>query len=382
MNAIEPKIAARLADGVYGIRDNDNVARGIAARGVGGLSDIFNIEQGIIAKGVSGTGAFNKESGFALILQGKGSRQGELAVVTRGTATGHDWLSNINVITNRGPSGYPVHAGFQQVFKSIEESISTALKGKNPSRIHCVGHSLGGAVSNLVAFKLSEEGHGVSLYTFGAPRVGMQGMTQHLVAQLGEENIYRVYNPADVVPMIPVYPFMHAPSIRDGLCVKTGGDLFSLNAHYMSAYSPAVEQKNWKSLGVSSSTMQINASVDQWINKAENYVKIPGSSMAMWALGHALKGLLDLARTVGAISYVVGATVADQIASMLVKAATLSKAIGEQILHWMSLVLRYTGKAVNISKNITQTFLRWVLDLLLMPLFFLARRAIDGTNRV
>ncbi len=317
-----------------------------------------------------------------LIIPEKGSRQGELAVVTRGTATGHDWLSNFNVTTTRGPSGYIVHAGFQQVFKSIEESINIALKSKNPSRIHCIGHSLGGAVSNLVASKLSSEGHGVSLYTFGAPRVGMNGMTQHLASRLGENNIYRVYNPADVVPMIPIYPFMHAPSSSDGLCVKTGGDLFSLNAHFMSAYTPAVEQRNWKSLGLSTSAIPLNVSVDQWIDKADDYVKMPGSSIAMWALGHALKGLLDLAQTVGAVSYIVGSTVADQISSVLLKAAHLSKAIGERIVHWISLVLRYAGKTINVSQNITQVFLRWVLDMLMMPLLFLARRAIDGVNRM
>jgi hypothetical protein len=59
MNAIEPRIAARLADGVYGIRDNDNIARGIAARGVSGLNDLFDIEQATIAKGVSGAGLFS-----------------------------------------------------------------------------------------------------------------------------------------------------------------------------------------------------------------------------------------------------------------------------------------------------------------------------------
>ena len=92
---------------------------------------------------------------------------------------------------------------------------------------------------------------------------------------------------------------------------KKGGDLFSLNAHFMSAYTPAVEQRNWKSLGLSSSAIPLNVSVDQWIDKADDYVKMPGSSIAMWALGHALKGLLELAQTVGAVSYIVGSTVAD-----------------------------------------------------------------------
>ena len=155
MNSLEPLLAANLADGVYGIRDNSNIARGIAARGVSGLGDIFDLGDGIISEGTTGIGPISKDSGYALILQGKGARQGEVAVVCRGTATGHDWLSNFNVMTAQGPSGYKVHAGFQKVFKSIDASINAALKGKNPSHIHCVGHSLGGAVANLNASILS-----------------------------------------------------------------------------------------------------------------------------------------------------------------------------------------------------------------------------------
>ena len=381
MKSLEPLIAAKLADGVYGIREDNNVARGIAGRGVSGLNEFFDIGSAVIAQGVSGMGPVSKASGFALVLQGKGSRQGEIAVVARGTATGYDWLSNLNVTTDRGPSGYKVHAGFKKVFSSVDSAINDALKGKNPSRIHCVGHSLGGAVANLAASKLAGEGHGVSLYTFGAPRVGMQDMAQYLVTKLGEENIHRVYNPSDVVPMIPIHPFLHAPTTRDGLRVKTGGSLFSLNAHYMSSYTPAVANMTWKSLAAASTATPLHISVDQWIDKAEEYVKIPGSSMAMWALGHALKGLMELARVVGAATYIVGSTVVDIVASMLMKAVNLSKAIGEKIMRWVGLVMKYAGKAVNTGKNITQAFLQWVLELLMRPLISLAWRAIENGMR-
>lgn len=378
MKPLEPKIAARLADGVYGIKDDNNVARGIAARGVRGLNDIFDLGTATVAQGVSGVGRISKASGFALVLQGKGARQGEIAVVSRGTATGYDWLSNANVMTERGPSGYKVHAGFKNVFSSLEGAVSAALKGKNPSRIHCVGHSLGGAIANLAASKLAGEGHGVSLYTFGAPRVGMQGMVDYLVSELKEKNIFRVYNPADVVPMIPVYPFLHAPSKKDGLCVKRGGGLFSLDAHYMSSYSPAVASLDWGAMEKASTSVPLHLTVDQWIDKAEEYVKIPGSSIAMWALSHALKGLLDLASATGAIAYIAGATVVDLVASLLIKTVNLSQSFGDKVMRWVGLVMKFLGKATDVGKNITQAFLSWVLQLLMRPLIALAWRAIEN----
>jgi hypothetical protein len=351
----------------------------MAQRNVKGLDDYFDLDSGVISHGTSGTGFMSKESGFSLVLQGKGAHKDEVAVVTRGTATGADWLSNINASLDRGPSGYIVHAGFNKVYKSIEKQINEALKGKNPSRIHCIGHSLGGAVSNLVASSLNIAGHGVSLYTFGSPRVGMEGMTRNLDSKLGADNIYRVYNPADVVPLLPTYPFMHSPRNTAGLCVRSGGSLYSLNAHFMDSYGPAVENTSWKTLAASPPpSMPLNASVDQWMERAGDYIKIPGSSLGLWALGHALKGLIDAATAIVGISIVATSSVMDMIASMLLKAASISKAIGEKILKWISMVLKFAGKTVvNTGKNITKIFLSWVLDLLVRPMLSLARRAVE-----
>lgn len=378
MGTLTPLIAANLADGVYGIRADNNVARGIAGRGVSGLNEFFDLESEIIAPGVSGIGPINQASGFALILQGKGPHRGEMAVVSRGTATGYDWLSNLNIAADQGPSGYKVHGGFQKVFASIDGTINTALRGKNHSLIHCIGHSLGGAVANLAASKLAGNGHSVSLYTFGAPRVGMHDMAQSLEKKLGSNRIHRVYNPADVVPMIPIYPFLHAPTTKDGLRVTTGGNLFSTNAHYMSSYTPAVKKRTWESLSVASTSTPLHLSIDQWLDKAQEYVKIPGSSLAMWALGNSLKKIIELSRAIGAITYIVGTTVADVIASILIKAINLSKAVGEKIMRWIGLVLKFAGKAIDITKNVTTAFLLWVLELLTRPLLCLAWRAIEN----
>lgn len=378
MNELSPLLAAKLADGVYGIRDDDNVARGVASRGVKGLDDVFDLGSAVIAQGTTGAGSVKKDSGFALVMHGKGRRQGEVAVVTRGTATGHDWLSNFNCLMARGPSGHLVHAGFQQVFKSIEQTINTALRGHNPSRIHCIGHSLGGAVANLNATNLASQGHGVSLYTFGAPRVGMEAMAQDLVQSLGEDNIFRVYNPADVVPMIPIHPFVHSPCAKDGLCVKTGGLLFSLNSHYMSSYTPAVANATWRSLQAATVGQPIHLAIDQWLDKADDAVRIPGSSAGLWALGHALKAIIDLGMAVGAVTFVVGSTVVDKIASLLMKVADLSRALGEKVMRFMRMVMRFAGKMAGTTQDITRAFLRYTLELMMRPLLALARKAINN----
>jgi len=381
VSALSPLLAAKLADAVYGIRDDDNVARGIAARGVSGLGDTFDLGSATIAQGTTGAASFKKDSGFALVLHGKGTRQGEVAVVTRGTATGHDWLSNFNCMTATGPAGHLVHAGFQEVFKSINQTINTALRGHSPSHIHCVGHSLGGAVANLNASSLAGQGQGVSLYTFGAPRVGFEAMARDLVRSLGANNIFRVYNPSDVVPMIPIHPFVHSPYDQEGLCVRTGGALFSLNSHYMSSYTPAVENTTWSSLRNSASGQPLHATIDQWLDRADDAVRIPGSSVGMWALGHALKAIIELGQAIGAVTFIIGSTIADMLASLLMKIANLSQALGEKIMRFIGMVMRFAGKTATTTKDITRAFLRYVLELLTRPLLALARRAINNGLR-
>jgi hypothetical protein len=381
MAELDPLTAADMARGVYGIIDDTNVARALASKGVGGLGNLFDLSQATVAQGTSGLGSFKKDTGFAMVLPGKNSRQGELAVVTRGTAMKYDWLSNFNAAWTSGPTGHTVHSGFKQIFDSIERAVNTALHGKNPSTIHCVGHSLGGALANLFAAKLSTQGHGVSLYTFGAPRVGMQGMSEYLETKL-KTDIFRVYNGSDPVPLVPTYPYMHTPMSRGGLRVSTGGALFSINAHSMTTYISAVKGKSWNSLADSPTPRPLHTSIDQWPDKAAEHVRFPGSSIALSLLSKALTLIIDFARATFGITVTIGTTLIDLLAMLLYKAANLSIEMGKRLMRWIGLVMKYVGKkAVSAGKDLSQAFLRWVLELLLRPLVTLARRAVHHATQ-
>ncbi len=72
--------------------------------------------------------------------------------------------------------------------------------------IHCVGHSLGGALATLAANWLKsfpEVNAKVHLYTFGAPRVGGKSFSMNATQRL--DSIFRCVNGADPVPKVPVY---------------------------------------------------------------------------------------------------------------------------------------------------------------------------------
>lgn len=104
-----------------------------------------------------------------------------------------------------------MHAGFNRVAKSVTAEIDASLANKNPSKIHVVGHSLGGAVANLLAASFAARKFGVGLYTFGAPRPGLTSFREYLTAQVREENIYRAFNMSAPVPLAPIHPFLDIP---------------------------------------------------------------------------------------------------------------------------------------------------------------------------
>jgi len=123
--------------------------------------------------------------------------------------------TDINAIPTPGPTGHAIHKGFNTTFKSYVQQLNEFIKQQNlgfkPTAVHCMGHSLGGALANLNAAACAELGLNSYLYTVAAPRVGMVPYAEHLSKKMNAEHVYRVANEADAVTMLPVYPFVHAP---------------------------------------------------------------------------------------------------------------------------------------------------------------------------
>ena len=87
----------------------------------------------------------------------------------------------------------------------------------------------------------------VSLYTFGCPRVGGRTFSEILTHRVGAENIYRVSHDTDPVPMLPSFPFAHAPYRGKHYTLARGG-MIGLGAHAMIGYVTDVTGKSWSSL--------------------------------------------------------------------------------------------------------------------------------------
>lgn len=392
---ITPTIASTLADAVYGIREVGDVRRGTAERlgavtpglegpqpfGANETFESFDLSGSAVA-GRSGAGVLSSKTGFGMVVPGTGKYAGDIAVVCRGTAIGQDWLSNFNAAIASGPGGLAVHAGFCRVFDSMKDEVETALRGKNPRSIHVVGHSLGGAIANLFAMRFAlQKRANVCLYTFGAPRPGTSPFVERMQSEIPGGNVKRVYAMSDVVPMVPIWPFLHTPLNPGGLRVERGGQLLSLSSHYMSNYKPAVYLKDWNSLTSDSAQIDDKKSIDFWVDKAS--AALPMSSVGLWALSKAMKGILALIeRAVGAF-VTTGLTILDTVAQAIHKGI---KFVGDVVTGAVKKLIKgvahFLGRVINTAEDITLAFLRYVLGLLFNFIGGMARRAINGIKYI
>jgi len=157
-----------------------------------------------------GSRLINTRDGFGVCAMGGDKYKNELFLVFRGSTNANhnaDWVSNARIGVSSSKSGLPVHTGFNHIFNSMLPQIQSFLKdAKQIKSVHCIGHSLGGAVASLAAdWVKSNKGLPVKLYTFGAPKPGMMLFASRLSQKIGKQNIFRAYHATDPVPMIPLF---------------------------------------------------------------------------------------------------------------------------------------------------------------------------------
>lgn len=382
MANLTPRQAAAIATGVYRIM-NRSIADLRARGGELGCEEQFLADDPGRFSGVSGALAWKEISGFGYIAEGRGARQGEILLVTRGTQSKPDWLSNLNIGLQIGPGGYPVHAGFNQVWKSFANEIKEFLRHRNPTQIHCVGHSLGGALANLNADYLTSANVAqINLYTFGAPRTGVALFANSLAERLGVGHLFRVYHGSDPVPMIPVFPFRHVPVDTAALAVRTNErSLISINAHLMPSYTSAVAQfEDWAGVAAAAREPELTPSqLEAWLNAAaaSGSPVLVGSAFVFKMIGKVLAWLLTLAVDVLGLALTAAMTVLDALAWLLQRAAKLSREFTERLEKLIRVIFKFLGRSVQAGISLTAAFIRFVLDLLLEFIGGVAQRALD-----
>lgn len=374
---LSPLEAAQAASTVYGIRLNRNTDKIFKNTE---LNDKFIFGADSRFKGNSGI--FRSKSGFGVIAKGTGrDHQGDVVIITRGTVTSADWYNNAMVKPTLSANKKLVHKGFNTIFNSFKNDLESQLITMNPTHVHCIGHSLGGSLATLIAEWVNTKEIGQAhVYTFGSPRVGYKDFSERLTFNLGAQQINRAYHKTDIVPMIPVWPYVHAPSPEPACFINSPGDHPGATYHDRELYISSVRNhKSWNSLRKPHPKTNLDNQVENWLD-SDSPLSLTGNTISMInaAILYAIKKL-----ALAGLQFIIGETVnmVDALSAFLAKAAHKAKEASSIVGNLIKRILRAIGKAFIEIKNITYTFVKWVLDSLSAAMHQTASMAVGMAHR-
>lgn len=320
---------------------------------------------------VGGRVILNFTDGFGVCAEGGENNKGEIFLIFRGTTMANkkaDVLTDARIGIIRSSAGLPVHCGFQHTFSSMLPQIRqffSSFKG-NITTVHCIGHSLGGAVASLAADWVSRSLKlPVRLYTFGAPRVGTDWFAKSTTSSIGADNIYRVYHRTDPVPMVPLYPFMHAPYQAHGYYLYSAQPLTSGAAHFMANYISSVDGKSWASMSdVPEEPYTIESAIESWL-KSKSPVDANSATFWRWvdsAIIYVIKKVA-MSAILGLQAAFIGTfTLADKIAYILAKGIDLAENVSVWVERLMRKIMQALGmKVAKTKKELTRGLIQHVL---------------------
>ncbi|GLR71925.1 lipase family protein [Agaribacter marinus] len=380
MPTLSPLNAAKIADAAYNMNIVDSLDENREGRNQQtGLRGTINEAGGFDAskrfEGQSGYDKVNapvlftkklalnkgtkQTSGFGFFALGEGNRRNEAIVSTRGTATMSDVLTDLWTIPKVSPLGTKCHSGFIDTFESYFDDLkafSNDIKNTGINTVHCVGHSLGGALASLNAEYFARQGYAVNLYTFGSPRVGY-GSDFKQALESRRVKAFRVYNDGDPVPMVPCWPFVHT----HGDCCIQRQVLIAPSAHSMTdSYMPsAAKFDSWSAVQrIPDPLSYQNVSVLEAALETGKHLGASTQKIIMYIL----KRLIRSAQVIVAASLITILSTLDFLAWLLHRAATLAVNFKKSLASLLKGVLRFIGKAAVSTVQMTETFIRYLLE--------------------
>ena len=149
-------------------------------------------------------------------------------IVIRGTANAENVQSDIDVrLVDDTRTGIKLHKGFRDASLGVMEIIDRDYTVEHT--VHVTGHSLGGAVAQIIGMWLHKRGKNVQIYSYGSPKVSSE------ILSGGQPTHWRVVRLSDPIPFSPMWPFRHTglfinsqtldwgPDNDNGLISKTDG---------------------------------------------------------------------------------------------------------------------------------------------------------------
>jgi len=138
-------------------------------------------------------------------------------IIIRGTANDANVLSDIDVrLVDDARTGIKLHKGFRDVAVTIMQIIDNTKTLEHT--VHVTGHSLGGAVAQIIGMWLHTRGKNVQIFSYGSPKVSSQ------VLSSGQPTHWRVVRRSDPIPFTPPWPYSHTGLFIDSQDLDWGPD--------------------------------------------------------------------------------------------------------------------------------------------------------------
>jgi len=138
-------------------------------------------------------------------------------IVIRGTANESNVLSDIDVrLVDDARTGISLHKGFRDAAVTIMQIIDNTKTLEHT--VHVTGHSLGGAVAQIIGMWLHKRGKNVQIFSYGSPKVSNQ------VLSGGQPTHWRVVRRSDPIPFTPPWPYSHTGLFIDSQDLDWGAD--------------------------------------------------------------------------------------------------------------------------------------------------------------
>jgi hypothetical protein len=274
-------------------------------------------------------------------------------------------LSDLNTGVRSSHTGFPVHQGFYYAFDSIIQELRQFISGlKGVSVVHCVGHSLGGAIATLAADWVRSSGavSVVKLYTFGSPRVGLENFASRCTSKLNAVNTYRVYHKTDPVPMVPTWPFFHVPYTNTGYLLDSPLAIKPWEYHLMKHYiTSAKNAGSWQKMAGSRPASYLDSAVERWL-KSDGFLSFTASTLELLnaALMYVVKKIVHVAG-IALVGVAAGTlTLLDRMAIFMAKAAKVSSDLSIWVYHLVKKMAALIGIKIKEGVDLSVQFIRVV----------------------
>lgn len=366
---LEPLYAAKLAANVYEVKSVTTREIFVTRyKSEMELPEHNDLSKPGFSSGVTGALVFLKKPHvMACLARGKGKYNGHAFVVIMGTASLYDGLTDANTGIRTSHTGLPVHQGFYYAFESILNDLKLFISSLSGVKdIHCVGHSLGGAVATLAAdwIKANHSSRTVKLYTFGSPRVGLEMFASKITSRVsGANSIFRVYHQTDPVAMVPTWPFMHAPTFgADYLMFSPVAVAPPWKYHLMEHYIDSVSQaKTWTAMQNNRPKSYPASVVERWLESSiTEKLTLGALELLNAALVYVIKKIVHLTSIQLTIGLGTTFTLLDRLAIFLAKSAGVGKDVSVWVYHLIRKMANLIGLTIKEGQDLTTAFIRYV----------------------